>query len=186
MEPMRDFPTTITFHGVDRTPELDELVRRHIEQLPRFHPRIHGVTVVLTKDAGRHEAGDRFRAQVRVAIPGNDVVVSHHHGGRPQHEDPYITVTDAFKTVERQLEEGLRIRRGYVKSHAEALAAARVSRLPEGEDHGFLETADGREVYFHRNSVRGAAFEELAVGAHVRFAEEEGQKGPQASAVQVG
>lgn len=186
MEPMRDFPTTITFHGVDRTPELDELVRRHIEQLPRFHPRIHGVTVVLTKDAARHESGDRYRVQVRVAIPGDDVVVSHHHGGRPQHEDPYITITDAFKTVERQLEEGLRIRRGFVKTHDDALAPGRIVRLPAGADHGFLETADGREVYFHRNSVIDAAFEELAVGARVRFAEEDGQKGPQASAVQVG
>jgi cold shock CspA family protein len=54
--------------------------------------------------------------------------------------------------------------------------------LPE-DGYGFLESADGREIYFHRNSVRELGFESLEIGARVRFAEEEGEKGPQASRV---
>ena len=58
-----------------------------------------------------------------------------------------------------------------------------VSRLfPEGGD-GFLQTSDGREIYFHRNSVRHGDFDHLTVGMEVRFAEEQGEKGPQASTV---
>jgi cold shock CspA family protein len=41
------------------------------------------------------------------------------------------------------------------------------------------------EVYFHRNSVLHRGFDELAVGTEVRFVEEEGEQGPQASTVAV-
>ena len=54
-----------------------------------------------------------------------------------------------------------------------------------GEDCGFIETADGREVFFHRNSVLDDAFDRLTVGSEVRFVEEMGEKGPQASTVRV-
>ena len=53
------------------------------------------------------------------------------------------------------------------------------------EDCGFIETADGRQIYFHRNAVLDAAFDRLKVGSEVAFAEEEGVKGPQASTVRV-
>jgi cold shock CspA family protein/ribosome-associated translation inhibitor RaiA len=47
------------------------------------------------------------------------------------------------------------------------------------------ETADGREIYFHRNSVLNGGFARLAVGSHVTFAEELGEKGAQASTVRL-
>jgi cold shock CspA family protein len=53
------------------------------------------------------------------------------------------------------------------------------------EDYGFLETPDGREVYFHKNSVLHNGFEQLKVGTEVYYAEEQGEKGPQASTVRV-
>lgn len=64
-----------------------------------------------------------------------------------------------------------------------APARARVGKLFAQEGYGFLETRDGHEVYFHRNSVLGPGFDELAIGAEVRFSEEEGAEGPQASTV---
>ena len=41
---------------------------------------------------------------------------------------------------------------------------------------------DGRQLYFHRNSVLGGV-DRLAVGDEVRFTEENGNEGPQASTV---
>ena len=46
-----------------------------------------------------------------------------------------------------------------------------------------MRSADGREIYFHRKAVLNDAFDRLEVGAEVRFVEEEGEKGPQASTV---
>jgi len=56
--------------------------------------------------------------------------------------------------------------------------------LPE-QDCGFILSADGREIYFHRNSVAGEAFDKLRVGDEVRFVaqESESARGPQASTV---
>jgi cold shock CspA family protein len=67
-------------------------------------------------------------------------------------------------------------------SRNEAENHGHVAKLA-GQGYGFIETADGREVYFHRNSVRDDAFEHLTVASEVRFVEEMGEKGPQAKRV---
>jgi cold shock CspA family protein len=56
-------------------------------------------------------------------------------------------------------------------------------RVIPGQDHGFLRTPDGREVYFHRNSLVEGDFDRLEPEADVTFVEELGDKGPQASTV---
>jgi cold shock CspA family protein len=53
------------------------------------------------------------------------------------------------------------------------------------EGYGFIETTDGGEVYFDKNSVVDADFDKLEAGQEVRFSEEMGNKGPQASTVHV-
>jgi cold shock CspA family protein len=71
-----------------------------------------------------------------------------------------------------------------VKQH-EALSRARISALFLDGGYGFLATSDNREIYFHEHSVVNRDFRHLKVGMEVRFAEEEGEKGLQASAVTV-
>jgi cold shock CspA family protein len=44
-----------------------------------------------------------------------------------------------------------------------------VAKFVAGEGYGFIETADGRKVYFHRNSVLDDAFEHLTVGSEVHW-----------------
>jgi cold shock CspA family protein len=56
-----------------------------------------------------------------------------------------------------------------------------VARTFRGAGYGFLEAAEGREVDVHRNAVRGGSFESLEPGVPVRFVEEAGEKGPQAT-----
>jgi cold shock CspA family protein len=60
-----------------------------------------------------------------------------------------------------------------------------VSKLFPGDDYGIIETPDGREIYFHRNSIVGDAFSRIKIGQEVRFvvAEGESEKGPQATTV---
>ena len=67
--------------------------------------------------------------------------------------------------------------------HHEGSPIGTVVRLDPSGEFGFLESSDGQEVYFHRNSVLDDAFSRLAVGTRVTFAEEVGEKGPQASTV---
>jgi cold shock CspA family protein len=58
-----------------------------------------------------------------------------------------------------------------------------VVRLDPSGEFGFIETGDGQEIYFHRNSVLDNAFSRLAGGSRVTYAEEAGNKGMQATTV---
>ncbi len=60
-----------------------------------------------------------------------------------------------------------------------------ISNLCPDEDYGTIETPDGREIYFHRNSVLNADFDKLEKGARVHFTEELGEKGPMASSARI-
>ncbi len=117
-------------------------------------------------------------------MPGADVVVTRESPRDHAHEDPYVAVRDAFDAAIRQVEDRVRRRRGDVKLHAPPLLRGRVARFVAGEDYGFIETSDGLEVYFHRNSVVGGdGFDRLRIGDEVRLALAEGEKGPQASTI---
>ncbi|MFQ5792820.1 MAG: cold shock domain-containing protein, partial [Acidobacteriota bacterium] len=117
-------------------------------------------------------------------LPGEELVVSRNPADHAAHEDVYVAVRDAFDEVRRQLEDCVRRRRGHLKRR-EGLPRARVRRLFKENGYGFLETIDGREIYFHRNSVLRNRFDLLKVGTEVRFSEEKGEKGPQASTVEM-
>ncbi len=68
--------------------------------------------------------------------------------------------------------------------HDPARGAPVIEELHPEADYCFIASSDGREIYFHRNSVADNRFEELEAGQEVRFAESQGDKGPQASFVQ--
>jgi cold shock CspA family protein/ribosome-associated translation inhibitor RaiA len=179
-----DYPVHVTFHGVERDDQLEESIRSYVAHLPRFHPRIHGVDVTVTSTRS-HRTGNQWRVKIRVSIPGRDVVGGDHHSRAREHENPFYALSDAFRAVERQLADDNRMRKGFIKSRSEeSLQQALVARLDD--DHGFLETPDGRDIYFHRHSVLDDRFDDLLIGGVVRFAEEQGEQGPQASTVHMG
>jgi cold shock CspA family protein len=73
---------------------------------------------------------------------------------------------------------------GQVKHH-EGPPIGKVVQLDPLGEFGLLETSDGQEIYFHRNSVLDGDYANLAVGSRVTYAEEMGEKGPQASTVRL-
>ena len=99
-------------------------------------------------------------------------------------ENVYIAIRDAFDATRRLLEDHVRERRGEVKLHA-VPDHGRVARLLPEQNCGFILSADGNEIYFHRNSVTNGGFDKLALGDEVRFVAQhsESAEGPQASTV---
>jgi len=71
-----------------------------------------------------------------------------------------------------------------VKHHEGPPMGTVVQLDPLGE-FGLLESGDGQEIYFHRNSALDNDYSRLAVGSRVTYAEEMGEKGPQASTVKL-
>jgi len=120
--------------------------------------------------------------RIDISVPGKDVVVDRAKPANHAHEDVYVAVRDAFEAAVRRLEDHSRKMRGEVKTRATPPHGT-VARMLD--DYGFIATTDGQEIYFHRNSVVGDAFDALEVGSEVALAidEKEGVEGPQASTV---
>jgi cold shock CspA family protein len=96
----------------------------------------------------------------------------------------HVAIRDAFKATRRQLQDYVRCLRHDVKTH-HPTPHAKVSKLFPKEGYGFIETPEGREIYFHKNSVLNSAFEHLDLGDEVIFSEEAGDKGPHATSIRL-
>ena len=58
-----------------------------------------------------------------------------------------------------------------------------VKRLIRDRGFGFIRSADGQELFFHRSSLQQLTFDALKEGEGVEFDIENGEKGPRATAV---
>ena len=126
-----------------------------------------------------------YEVNIRLALPdGREVNVDRTAQTDERHSDLTFAIDDAFKRARRQLQDNARELQGQVKHH-EGSPIGTVVRLDPSGEFGFLETSDGGEIYFHRNSVLDGAFSRLAVGTRVTFTEGVGEKGPQASTVKL-
>lgn len=175
-------PLEIRFHNLDHSIAMEERIRQECDKLEQFHSGIIGCRVTVEESHRRHHQGNLYDIKIHLALADGEVTVSHPHHDRHAHEDPYVAIRDSFKAARRQLEDFSRKRRQDVKLH-ELPAQGRVLSIQPEEGYGFIETSEAREIYFHRNSLVNVAFDSLQVGDAVRFVEEAGEKGPQASAV---
>ncbi|NIP73131.1 MAG: HPF/RaiA family ribosome-associated protein [Gammaproteobacteria bacterium] len=175
-------PLQITFRGMERSEAMEAAIREKAEKLDQFHERIMSCRVMVEPDHKHHHQGTLYRVRVDITVPGDELVVSREPGLNHAHEDAYVAIRDAFDAAGRQLKAYVRRRRGKVKTH-ETPPYGWISELNPGEGFGRIRTADGREVYFHRNSVVEGDFDDLTVDSEVRFVEERGDQGPQASTV---
>lgn len=171
----------ITFRDMDASDALRSAISDRAAELERFCGDIMSCRVMVESPHRHHQKGQLYHVRIELTVPGEEIMVNRNPGDDHAHEDVHVALRDAFHAARRELQDHVRRRRSQVKAH-EGPPHAIVSRLFPYEGYGFLTTADGREIYFHRNSVLGA-FDELELGTEVRFAEEMGAEGPQASSV---
>jgi cold shock CspA family protein len=145
--------------------------------LEGFFPRILSCEVHVDGPGGHHRHGT-FHVRIRLAVPTRSIVISRQKGAGLQE-----VLVEAFRSAGRRLEDHARRVRGDVKRRSGS-KEGRVVRVFPDEGFGFLESS-GREIYFHRHSVLSPGFGRLAVGTRVRFAEEPGIDGPQASTISI-
>ena len=174
-------PLQITFHGIGPSPAIERTLHRKLAWLRRYHPHITGCRVTVEAPHRHQRKGRLYSVRVDVTVPGGGLTATRSPSLDHAHEDLRVAIRDAFDSARRELMDDARRQRHQVKTPVGS-QRGRVTRLES--DHGFLEAEDGRERYFHRNSVLGG-FERLVLGTTVRFAEEVGDKGPQASTVAV-
>ncbi|CAH1673490.1 HPF/RaiA family ribosome-associated protein [Chelatococcus asaccharovorans] len=178
-------PVEIDFQGMAANLQLRNAIDRHMLELEERYGRITAGRVVLKAPGAHHHKGGLFEINIRLALPeGREVNVGHTRQDDERYADLDYAINDTFKRARRQLQDRVRRLQGAVKQHEGIPVGTVVALDPRGEC-GFIATADGREIYFHRNSVLKEEFPRLAVNARVTYAEEEGEKGPQASTVRL-
>ncbi len=176
-------PVEIDFQGMEAKPEARATIAKHVAMLEDRFGRVTAGRVVLKGPGGRHRTGGLYEINIHLALPdGRDVNIDRTPQNDERYADFNFALNDAFKRARRQLQDQVRKLQGEVKQH-DGPPTGTVTELDPLGEFGFIEADDGGEIYFHRNSVLGGEFGKLEIGSRVTFAEEMGEKGPQASTV---
>ena len=66
------------------------------------------------------------------------------------------------------------------------MAKGTIRRLITDRGFGFIQTAEGTDLFFHRNALQGVEFDTLREGQEVEFDMDKGRDGrPQAASVRL-
>ena len=192
----------ITYRNMKPSAEIEDWIRAEAAKLDTLYSQVMGCRVTVEVPHRHHRKGSPYHIRIDLTVPRGEIVVKREPSlstrarqlgereikkqteVRIPHKKLRQAINDAFKAAGRRLQDYARRQRGDIKSPT-LLPEARVSKILPQEGYGFLTSDDGREIYFHKNSVLGQAFPRLKVGTTVRFVEEAGEKGPQASTVRI-
>lgn len=179
-------PLEISFRDVPKTETIENLIRDKAKKLEQVCDHITGCRIAVEKPHNNVKTGNQYRVRIDITVPpGHEVVINKEPGKNDMHNSLTTVIRDAFDAARKQLQKLSAIQRNETKIHPEQEVRAIISKLHYDDGYGFLRTVNGREIYFHKNSLINMKFEELQEGRGVRFFEEDGEKGPQASTVQV-
>ena len=101
-------------------------------------------------------------------------------------EEPvFALIRRSFDSSQRELEKEVEKQRFEVKTSANTKSLAVVDKLLPDQGYGFLRNTQGEEIYFHMHSVLHDHWGTLTPGSAVRYAAELGEKGLQATSVEL-
>lgn len=170
-------PVQVVFHELEHSNAIEAAIREKAAKLETFYGAIQSCRVVIEIAQKHKHQGKLFNVRIDLAVPQGQIAVNRH-----AHEDVFVAIRDAFDAVRRRLEDHARLQRGDIKQHPLTLEG-RVARVFQKQGYGFIETPDGKELYFSGDNLVGPAFEELEEGTAVHFIEDVADEGMQAKRI---
>jgi cold shock CspA family protein len=180
-----DIPLQIAFKAMENSSDMQADIRRKVDWLGQFSKNIVSCRVAVEMPHRSSRNGGTYSLKIHITMPAGGEIAVDRDPPIDAHQHFPVALRDAFNSARRQLKAWERAHTPKHAKHHEPPPRGRVVELVPAEGYGFITAPDGREIYFHRNSVADAAFDSLEVGSMVLFSEEEGDKGPQATHVQV-
>lgn len=110
----------IHFHNMEGSDALRADVERQVTKLGRFHPAITGCEVTVSAPHHHSHKGHVYRVMIKLQVPGDTLVVDHGQADKPEYEDCYVAIHDAFKSARRRLQDSKRARRREARKQAAA------------------------------------------------------------------
>ena len=105
-------PLQVTFRKMLPSPFVRERIRERADKLEQFHQRVTDCRVVVEAPHRHHHKGKLYAIAVEVRVPGAMLTSHRNPGQRHTHEDVYVALRDSFDSIERQLEDFARRKRG--------------------------------------------------------------------------
>lgn len=180
-----EHPIQITFRSIAHSDAVEFAIRQRAARLDRFCDQIQRCHVTVDMPHAHRHRGNHYVIHIDIVTEAGEVCVTRDASLDDSHKDFQAVIRDAFDAATRQLQADAQRLRGDVKGHSHAPPLGRVARLFPRDGYGFVVTGDGREIYFHANSVVDAVFERLSVGSEVRFtiAPDDSDQGTRAASV---
>jgi len=178
-------PLQLVFRNMRSSEFIRRRVVEKVKWLETFSSQIMSCRVSIEKPHQHHMKGNLYHVRIDLRLPGDQILMSRTPDQHHAFKDVYVCIQDAFDRARREIEEYERKRRRDVKKLQSPAHAFIVALFHEEEQYGFIQSEEGREIYFNRNSLLNERFESLKVGMKVRYHEERGEKGAQASSVEV-
>jgi ribosomal subunit interface protein len=97
-------PIEISYRGVEKSEQLEQLIRSKAARLDRFCDHISRCDVVVEQPNHAQHSGNPFRVRIDVTVPpGHELVADERQSEHEMHEPLSKVIIDAFKAMERQL-----------------------------------------------------------------------------------
>ena len=178
-------PIEIAFHNLPKSDWAENEIRDHVSRLEEIYDRLTTCRVRVDQRADNASHTIPPVVRIEISVPGhNNIVVAHepdHLQRKFQAPDLRNAINEAFRIAERQLtqyKDQLNDRAAAGAHEAAHEMRGQVAEITPAEDFGFLLTASGGLLYFHRNSILSGDFDRLKVGSEVHYVEEVGDTGP--------
>ena len=176
-------PVEISYRGVDKSDEIETLVRDKADRLNKFCDHITRCDVIIEHPNHAQKSGSPFHVRIDVTVPpGHELISDEKAVKHDMHEPLTKVINDAFRHMERQLKDLVDRQQKRVKTHHEQPHAL-ITKLFPADGYGFITDLQGRDVYFHRDSLVNGDFDHLKVGTEVRYEEAQSDKGAHATTV---
>lgn len=173
----------ITYRHIDPSPAVETLIDRRIAKLQRISGRLIGCEVTLEAPQKHRLNGRVFTVRVGVQRPGPDLSTARTVAQGSARDDLLLAMNRAFSAAEKRLKRHKKMMGGVEVKHHPPYVRGEVSEIEPDLGWGTIRTGDGRAVYFQRDALTGADWDSLTRGTRLRFREQDGEKGPYATAV---
>jgi len=179
-------PFKITFRNVRKTPDIVALIGEQAAKLELICNSIVNCQMAVEGPQQHPRSGNPFRVRIGVTVPPEHEVLVIQEGGEGNLEQLPKVLRGAFSAMRRQLRKLTEKQRKQLDAPPPGQEAPGfVSLLLRKEGYGFIKSLDGRDIYFHRNTLLEGEFDRLGIGTGVCWAEGRGEKVPQASSVRI-
>ncbi|MGH9367094.1 MAG: HPF/RaiA family ribosome-associated protein [Thermoanaerobaculia bacterium] len=126
------FPLQVQFLELPRSDLLEAKIRKKFEGLERYSASILACHVWVEKPLGHHRKGLLFDVQVRLTVPGEDLIIV----AQPPEDDVSVAIRNAFDAMRRRLQDYERRRRARLKAHPRRRARTTAREQPEADSAG--------------------------------------------------